>query len=102
MDHRDVIKSTVISEKSIAATAMNQFTFKVHAEATKTQIRDAVTKIFNVDVTKINTVKLRGKTKTTARKGSRIEGKRSDWKKATVTLKPGQVIELGGINYFQQ
>ena len=102
MDHRDVILSTVISEKSIAATAHQQFTFKVHPDATKTQIRDAVGKIFSVDVTKVTTVNLRGKSKTTARKGARVEGKRKDWKKATVTLKPGQVIELGGINYFQQ
>ncbi len=102
MDHRDVIRRTVISEKSIAASAFQQFTFEVHLEATKTQIRDAVSKIFKVDVTKVNTVTLRGKRKTTARRGSKIEGKRSDWKKATVTLKPGQVIELDGVNYFQQ
>lgn len=102
MDHRDVIKRTVISEKSIAATATQQFTFEVHPDATKTQIRDAVTKIFSVSVTKVNTVLLRGKKKTTARKGAKVEGKRSDWKKAIVTLEPGQVIELGGVNYFQQ
>ena len=102
MDHRDVIKRPVISEKSIASTAHQQFTFEVHPDATKTQIRDAVVKIFNVHVVKINTVNLAGKTKTTARKGARTAGKRADWKKATVTLKPGESIELNGLNIFQQ
>jgi large subunit ribosomal protein L23 len=102
MDHRDVIKRTVISEKSIAGTMTQQFTFEVHPDATKTQIKLAIKAIFNVNPIKINTTMLLGKRKTTARKGSRVEGKRTDWKKAIVTLKPGEVIELNGVNYFQQ
>jgi ribosomal protein L23 len=43
-----------------------------------------------------------GKSKNFARRGSRTSGKQSDWKKAVVTLAPGQKIELGGVNYFEQ
>jgi ribosomal protein L23 len=43
-----------------------------------------------------------GKSKNFARRGSRTSGKQSDWKKAIVTLAPGQKIELGGVNYFEQ
>lgn len=102
MEHRDVIKKAVVSEKSIGGTMLQQFTFEVHPDATKTDIRRAVKAIFDVTPVKVNTINLAGKRKTTARRGSRVEGKRSDWKKAIVTLKPGEVIELNGVNYFQQ
>jgi large subunit ribosomal protein L23 len=102
IDRRDVLKSPVITEKSITATANSMYTFKCHPEATKTQIRDAVESLFKVKVRRINTVTMNGKVKTFARRGARTEGKRSDWKKAVVVLDPGQTITLGGVNYFEQ
>jgi large subunit ribosomal protein L23 len=102
MEARDVIIAPLITEKSMAGTLVQQYAFEVHRDATKTQIRHAVEAIFKVEVVKINTVNVGGKLKNFARKGKRSTGKQPDWKKAVVTLKPGQKIELGGINYFEQ
>jgi large subunit ribosomal protein L23 len=70
--------------------AENKYTFEVDLKATKPQIREAVEQIFNVDVEKVNTMRVRGK----KRRMGRSEGKRPDWKKAIVTVKEGQRIEL--------
>ncbi len=102
MEARDVIVAPLITEKSMTGTVVNQYTFEVHPRATKTQIRHAVEEIFKVTVIKINTTNIGGKVKNFARRGVRTSGKQSDWKKAIVTLKPGQKIELGGVNPFEQ
>jgi large subunit ribosomal protein L23 len=102
VEARDVIVAPMITEKSMTGTVSNQYTFEVHPRATKTQIRHAVEEIFKVDVVKINTTNVAGKVKNFARRGVRTSGKQSDWKKAIVTLKPGQKIELGGVNPFEQ
>ena len=102
MTSRDIIVAPVITEKSMAGTAFQQYAFEVHSGASKTQIKSAIREIFKVDVIKINTVNVMGKSKNFARRGSRTSGKQSDWKKAIVTLAPGQKIELGGVNYFEQ
>ena len=102
MDARDVIIAPRITEKSMAEALNQQYTFTVHSHATKTQIRHAIEEIFKVDVLKVNTVNVRGKSRNFARRGVRTQGKQSDHKKAIVTIKPGQKIELGGVNYFEQ
>ena len=102
MDARDVIISPRITEKSMANAIGTQYTFVVHPEATKTQIRHAIEEIFSVNVVAVNTVNVRGKKRNFARRGTRTSGKQSDFKKAIVTLKPGEKIELGGVNYFEQ
>ncbi len=102
MDARDVILSPRITEKSMASALGQQYTFVVHEAATKTQIRHAIEEIFGVNVLKVNTVNVRGKSRSFARKGVKTHGKQSDFKKAIVTIKPGQKIELGGVNYFEQ
>ncbi len=102
MDARDVIVSPRITEKAMANALGQQYSFVVHPEATKTQIRHAIEEIFKVNVLKVNTVNVGGKTKTFARRGARTQGRTKDYKKAVVTLKPGQKIELGGVNYFEQ
>lgn len=102
MDARDIIIAPLVTEKSMTNTVASQYTFEVNPRASKTQIKHAVQEIFKVDVTKINTVNVLGKLKNFARKGVRTAGKQSDWKKAIVTLKPGQKIELGGVNPFEQ
>jgi large subunit ribosomal protein L23 len=86
----------------MSGTAQQQYAFEVHPRATKTQIRHAIEEIFKVSVTKVNTVNVGGKQKNFARRGVRTSGKQPDWKKAIVTLKPGEKIELGGQNYFEQ
>jgi large subunit ribosomal protein L23 len=102
MEARDIIIAPLITEKSMAGTAVQQYTFEVNAQATKTQIKSAVAEIFGVTVVKINTVTVGGKKKNFARRGKRSSGTQSDWKKAIVTIAPGEKIALGGVNYFEQ
>ncbi|MEE2003311.1 MULTISPECIES: 50S ribosomal protein L23 [Alkalimonas] len=88
-----VILAPHVSEKStIAAENFNTVVFKVATTATKADIKAAVQKLFDVEVTAVNTVNVKGKTKRT---GLRV-GKRSDWKKAYVTLKEGSEIDFVG------
>jgi large subunit ribosomal protein L23 len=102
VEARDVIVAPLITEKSMMGTAVQQYTFEVNKHATKTQIKHAVAEIFGVTVLKINTVTVGGKRKNFARRGRKSTGIQSDWKKAIVTIAPGQKIELGGVNYFEQ
>ena len=86
----DVIKEPVITEKSTKLASQNKYFFRVHSDATKPQIKKAVEDIFNVKVEDVNTIQVSGKWKRV-----RLQpGKTSDWKKAIVTLKAGQKIEL--------
>ena len=80
---QDIIISPVITEKSMAGIADKKYTFKVAKDANKLEIADAVEKLFKVTVAKVNTVSMRGKT----RSMGRYEGKTASWKKAVVTLK---------------
>ena len=81
-----VILAPHVSEKStVSAETANTVVFKVAKDATKPQIKAAVEKLFEVEVEGVRTVNVKGKTKRT---GARF-GKRSDWKKAYVTLKEG-------------
>jgi len=85
------IERPVVSEKTmIAMENNNQYVFVVHKASTKPQIKRAVEKVFGVKVSKVNTVNTTGKTKRTRN----ITGKRSNIKKAYVTLQPGETIEL--------
>jgi large subunit ribosomal protein L23 len=102
VEARDIIVAPLITEKSMAGTVSQQYTFEVNPQATKTQIKHAVAEIFGVTVLSVNTVNVGGKRKNFARRGRRSSGVQSDWKKAIVTIAPGQKIELGGVNYFEQ
>ncbi len=92
MDARDLIIEPVVSEKSYALLEQNVYTFRVHTYATKPQIHDAVEEIFNVRVTKVNTLNRKGKRKRNRR--SWTFGKRADTKRAIVTLHPDDRIDL--------
>ena len=92
MDHRDVIISPVVSEKSYALIDRNAYTFKVHRDANKVQIRQAVEAIFNVRVDKVNTLNRQGKAKRNRR--SFTIGHRPATKRAIVTLVEGDSIDL--------
>jgi large subunit ribosomal protein L23 len=87
---QDVIIRPVVTEKSTRLMAENKYTFLVHPQATKVDIRRAVEELFNVTVVKVNTMKVRGK----KRRYGRLVGRTSDRKKAIVTLKPGDKIEI--------
>jgi large subunit ribosomal protein L23 len=89
---RDIIVSPVVSEKSYALMEEGVYTFKVHPDASKPQIRDAVQEIFGVKVAKVNTLNRPGKRKRNRR--TFTYGKRPDTKRALVTLVEGDSIEL--------
>ena len=90
MSHYDVILSPVITEKATKLTETNQVVFRVALDATKPKIAKAVEDLFKVKVTGVNTVRVKGKTK--AFRGKPY--KRSDHKKAIVTLAEGQQIDI--------
>lgn len=88
-----IILAPVISEKATrVAEKRNQAVFKVLRDAQKPEIKEAVEKLFSVKVTNVSTLNVKGKTK---RFGQTV-GKRSDWKKAYVTLAEGQEIDFVG------
>ncbi len=91
-DPRDVLLRPVISEKSYGLLDENKYTFIVHPDANKTQIRIAVEQVFNVRVTGVNTLNREGKRKRT-RTG---HGKRKDTKRAIVSLAEGDRIDIFG------
>jgi large subunit ribosomal protein L23 len=86
----DVIVAPVITEKATALSEQNKVVFKVAPNATKPQIKEAVEKLFGVKVTGVNTLVTKGKTKIF--RGMR--GRRSDVKKAVVTLAEGESIDV--------
>ena len=90
MDARTILIRPVISEKSYALIAQNKYTFRVHPDAHKTQIRDAVQQIFDVRVVDVRTMQMRSKPK---RRGW-TSGRTRNWKKAIVQLAQGERIEL--------
>ena len=89
-DPRDIIIRPVISEKSYDMIEHNRYTFEVAKTASKPQIADAVSEIFGVTVTNVNTMNVTGK----PRRVRVAKGKTRDWKKAVVTLKEGDAIEF--------
>ena len=91
-DPRDIILSPVISEKSYALIEDNVYTFVVHPDSNKTQIKIAIEKIFKVKVDSVNTLNRQGKRKRT-RSGY---GTRKSIKRAVVTLREGDRIEVFG------
>ena len=91
-DHRDVLLAPVISEKSYGLLDQNKYTFDVHPDANKTQIKIAIEKIFDVKVDSVNTANRQGKRKRT-RFGY---GTRKSIKRAVVTLREGDRIEVFG------
>jgi large subunit ribosomal protein L23 len=85
-----IVLAPVVSEKSWTGTANGTYTFRVHKDAHKTQVRQAVEELFEVKVARVNIIKVQPKPK---RRGQ-IRGMRQGWKKAVVQLKPGEVIEV--------
>ena len=90
MHSGQVILAPIVSEKSYAASTRGSYTFKVHPDAHKTQIRQAVEQHFDVKVERVNIVKVQPKPK---RRGVH-RGTRAGWKKAIVQLRKGDSIEI--------
>jgi large subunit ribosomal protein L23 len=88
--HYDTILSPVITEKTTLLSEQNKVVFKVANDATKDEIAAAVEALFKVNVTKVNTLVVKGKTK----RFRGIVGRRNDVKKAIVTLADGQSIDI--------
>ena len=86
----DVIVAPVITEKATLAGEHNQVVFKVAKDASKPEIKAAVEKLFDVKVTGVNTLTVKGKTKRFRGR----PGRRSDWKKAVVSLAEGSSIDV--------
>lgn len=86
----DTLVAPVITEKSTLVAEDNKIIFRVRMEATKPEIKKAVESLFKVDVTKVNTILVKGKTK----RFRGMLGRRSDYKKAIVTLKDGQSVDI--------
>ncbi len=90
MHASQVILAPILSEKSYAGTTRGSYTFRVHSNAHKTQIRQAVEELFGVKVQRVNVIKVQAKPK---RRGV-FKGARPAWKKAVVQLRAGDTIEI--------
>ena len=87
----EILRRPLVTEKSFAEqSSTNTYMFEVHLRATKDDVRAAVEKLFDVSVTDVRTLVVRGKSK---RFGRRL-GKRPNWKKAYIQLKPGQTLPV--------
>lgn len=94
LDPHTIIRRALITEKGARIREQgktgNRYLFDVHLSANKVQIAQAVKTVFDVDAVAVRTMGMRGKSK----RMGRFEGRRSHWKKAIVTLKPGQTIDV--------
>ena len=89
-DARSIIIRPIITEHSYDAMEQNKYTFEVAKNANKVEIAKAIEELFNVKVVKVNTLNVKPKTK----RVRVVEGLTRTWKKAVVTLKDGDVIEI--------
>lgn len=90
MDHSQVIIRPVVSEKSYVLSAANRYTFRVHDDAHKTQIRQAIEALFEVHVVEVRTSSVKSKPK---RRGT-ANGRTRSWKKAIVQVRDGESIPV--------
>jgi large subunit ribosomal protein L23 len=89
-----VVLKPVISEKSMDETQRGKYTFRVHIDANKLQVKAAIEELFKVDVVTVNVIMTKAKEKSRNRKRGRVKGWTSPWKKAVVTIASGQKIEF--------
>jgi large subunit ribosomal protein L23 len=85
-----IVLAPVVTEKSYHGSVHGIYTFRVHPDAHKTQIRQAIEELFEVHVVRVNVLKVQPKPK---RRGM-IKGTKQGWKKAVVQLRPGEKIEV--------
>ena len=97
MEAEKIILNPILTEKAYAGIQNKIYTFKVALDANKVEIKKAVEKLFEVQVARVNTVTIKGKTKSRNTKNGKVYGKTSDYKKAIVFLKP----ESKAIAFFE-
>ena len=90
MDHTQVIIRPVVSEKSYVLAAAGKYTFRIHPDAHKTQVRQAVEALFDVHVVEVRTISVKSKPK---RRGT-SRGRTRTWKKAMVQVRTGETIPI--------
>jgi len=90
-DPRDILRRPIVSEKSYRSLQLNQYTFEVDPRASKPEISQAVEAVFKVSVEGVSTISVKGKPKQQRARG---QGHSRNWKKAIVTLKKGDRIEI--------
>jgi large subunit ribosomal protein L23 len=91
MEPTQVLIRPVVSEKSYVLSAADRYTFRVHADAHKTHVRQAVEALFDVHVVEVRTLSVKSKPK---RRGSTPKGRTRTWKKAIVQVRPGESIPI--------
>lgn len=96
MTAQEIIKRPVLTEKAYAGIQNKIYTFEVDKNANKIQIKKAVEELFGVKVDRVNTIQVKGKTKTRNTKGGKVSGKTNDYKKAVVFLNE----KSKGIEFF--
>ena len=90
-DVREIIRRPILTERSNALReAQNKYTFEVHPDATKAEIKRAVEEIFGTKVTAVNVMNMTGK----PRRVRLVKGRRRDWRKAVVTVERGETISF--------
>jgi large subunit ribosomal protein L23 len=91
MNYAEILVAPILSEKSVTIKdTQNRYTFRVNPKSNKSEIKKAIETLFKVKVTAVRTANMPGK----LHKVGRHEGYRSDWKKAIVTVKTGQKIDM--------
>ena len=90
----DILMEALLTEKATMLNIRNQYLFKVHPSATRTQVANAVERTFGVSVTRVNVMNLKPKLKRDRTRRNRL-GSKGGMKKAVVTLKQGDAIDLG-------
>lgn len=91
---KSIIKRPILTEKMTMLGERHQFAFEVDINANKIEISNAIEKRFSVEIESIRTIRYKGKRKSQFTRRGRLAGSRPNWKKAIVTLKEGQTIEL--------
>lgn len=95
MEITEILRKGIVTEKSMKLQERNQYTFKVALNANKIDIRRAVESLFNVHVLKVNVMRMPGKPKWICRRGIAPRPiPAREWKKAIVTIKEGQTIDI--------
>jgi large subunit ribosomal protein L23 len=90
----EVLRHGIVTERTVGQQAQNKYTFQVALTANKIEVRRAVEAMFNVHVTKVNTMRMPGKPRAIRRKGSAPRPVPArEWKKAIVTLREGESID---------
>ncbi|MBP1706124.1 MAG: ribosomal protein [Chloroflexi bacterium] len=90
----EIVVRPVISEKSMDESGRGKYTFEVHPDASKIQVKAAVEELFKVEVSAVNVLTTKAKEKRRGTRRGRTVGWTSPWRKAIVTLRPGQKIEF--------